>query len=122
MKETPGSMADANVFLGGAQKGFYDAHSLVLNEGEFSLRDVPNGVQLVAVVPAAVLERDYPQVTPELMGKVSLVGQGIETPEGKPITIDTDILRRPRPAGRQLPGPLGSLRAGTNEVIVWRAN
>jgi alpha-N-arabinofuranosidase len=120
MKEMPGFKSDSNVFLGGAQKGAYDAHSLVLAEGGFWLSEIPTGVKLVSSVPAGVLDRDYPRVTHDLIGDVSLVGVGIETQDGKPVSIDADMLGKPRPAGRQVPGPFGGLKTGANEVIVWQ--
>jgi hypothetical protein len=121
MTEMPGFKSDSNVFLGGAQKGAYDHHSPVLTGGEFWLSEMTNGVKLVSSLPLGVLEHEYPRITYELVGKVSLVGMGIETQDGKPVSIDTDMLGNSRPTGGQVPGPLEGLRAGTNETIVWQA-
>ncbi|MGQ9574871.1 MAG: right-handed parallel beta-helix repeat-containing protein [Thermoguttaceae bacterium] len=121
MPEAPGYKADFNVFLGGARKGRYDQHSVVdATDPRLSRRDSQAGTEITLTLPAAVFDADYPLITHEFIGKVPLVKQGIESPDGKPITIDTDLFGATRKAGRQVPGPFAGLKPGANTLRLLR--
>jgi hypothetical protein len=121
MPEAPGYAADFNVFLGAARKGRYDQHSVVdAADPRFSRRDSTAGTEITLTVPAALLQAGCPQITRDLVGRVPLVGQGIEFHDGKPITIDTDMFGNLRQPGGQVPGPFSSLKPGPNTIQVRR--
>ena len=60
-----------------------------------------------------------PLVGAELVGVFPTVGQTLEDHEGRPISVDTDLLGRR--FDRRLPGPLATLRSGENRLSWQRS-
>lgn len=108
LPEGPGVSADWNVFLNGARPSAWaDSRSVTLAEAgggaEFVSR--PDGVDVRLPLPEAARGMDCPVVTPRRVGVFALTGQGLETPDGKPLTLDRDRAGVVREGGTTVAGP-----------------
>lgn len=120
VKAAPGYRSGFNVFLQGARPSAFgdansvaDAFSIKLRRDDSSL-----GITLTFQMNDVPFKIKAPMVTAELVGVFSPVGQRLEDRDGRPITVDTDILGRR--SDRHLPGPLATLQRGENQLS-WRS-
>ena len=116
---TPTYASDYNVFLEGAQEGFWpgDEHSVVDPfVTDFTREDSPLGVKITFNMNSAPFQVKGPMVNAELIGVYPVVKQTIEDRYGNPITVDTDI--HGKKFEGPLPGPLSDLKQGLN-TITW---
>lgn len=119
VRETPGFIADYNVFCEGAQKSVFEKqHSIVMPlRVDPSIDEQPLGAVVRFTGDEAIREVSGPWVDAELVGVFPTVNQTLEDRDGKPIRVDTDFFgtRRDRP----VPGPLATIRSGEN-TVTWQ--
>ena len=58
-------------------------------------------------------------ITYDFIGRVPLVNQGMENPDGTPINIDRDFFGKTRSAVSPKAGPFEQLGAGEHSIVVW---
>ena len=56
-----------------------------------------------------------------LLGETRISAQAFESPDGSDLSFDLDILGARHTASRT-PGPLASLKAGDQSIVVWKQN
>ncbi|HPJ01310.1 MAG TPA: right-handed parallel beta-helix repeat-containing protein [Candidatus Limiplasma sp.] len=109
-----------NVYLRGA--GAFDGET-----GATSLPAYCANVQVVQDGARAYLELDVSKemlshqagiVGTATLGTPRITECAYEAPDGSPLTLDTDLLGNPR-AGAAKAGPLETLQAGRNRVLIW---
>jgi hypothetical protein len=115
-----GYASDWNVFYGGAKPTAWgDAYSRVGPlDAAVRFRDLPDGVEITFRADAAPREVRAPLVTREFAGVFALTGQGLESADGRPITVDRDLLGAPRDPQHPAAGPWEAIRAGWNTITV----
>lgn len=116
VKAAPGYRADFNVFLQGARPGLFGETNSVVDAFAVGLRreNSASGITLIFQMSDAPFRIQAPVVGAELVGVFSPVGQTLEDREGRPITVNTDLLGRR--FDRRLPGPLATLQRGENRI------
>jgi hypothetical protein len=121
VKAAPGYRADFNVFLQGARPSTFGETNSVVDAFAVGLRreDSASGITLVFQVNDAPFRVQAPLVGAELVGVFPTVGQTLEDREGRPITVNTDLLGRR--FDRRLPGPLATLQPGENRLSWQRS-
>jgi len=72
------------------------------------------GIQLSFRVNDAPFRIQVPVVGPQLVGVFAPVGQTLEDREGRPISVNTDLLGQR--SDRRWPGPLATLQRGENRL------
>jgi hypothetical protein len=120
VQNAAGYAADGNVFLEGATKSsFGDKRSVVdPHAANLFVESHPLGATIAFHVNDAPFRATCPQVSADLVGVLTTVGQTIEDCDGQPITVGHDL--NGRPFSPPLPGPLADLRPGRN-TITWQA-
>ena len=106
--EGPGVQVDWNVLYGGAKASPWgDHHSRVLPEQNPELRFVSqaDGVDLQFQTDEALRQVAGPFVSREFIGVFALTGQGLENPDGSPLTLDCDFFGEARKARHPVAGP-----------------
>ncbi len=108
-----GVQVDWNVLYGGAKRSAWgDRRSLVnevFNPG-VKFTDLPDGVEIrFRADPLPQLVKG-PLITPEFIGIFALTGQKLEHPDGKPLTLDRDLLGQARNRDQPVAGPFERLR------------
>jgi hypothetical protein len=121
VKAAPGYRADFNVFLQGARPSLFGGTNSVVDAFAVGLRreDSASGITLFFQMNDAPFRIQAPVVGAELVGVFSPVGQTLEDREGRPITVNTDVLGRR--FDRPLPGPLATLQRGENRISWQRS-
>lgn len=110
---------DGNVYYNGALP-FDGEECRVVIAGfnpDVKIEETPDGVYLSFSVKG-IEGMQTRRVDTERLGKAKLPREAFEQPDGSPVSIDTDLLGTPRSL-QPTPGPLESLREGTNRVKVW---
>lgn len=115
----PDFKAGYNIFYLGAQQSQWDQNSIVdaTFDPKFTKTDLPNGVTISFMVNNAPQAVKCPLITYDFIGKYTAVNQGIEDHDGKPITIDRDLLGNPRNTTNPLAGPFEKLEAGKTNIF-----
>lgn len=120
----PGNMADTrgghNVYYANALPVGYDARSMVRNDFQpnFHLTELLDGVVIRFRVDTAPFDLNCPLIHRDFIGVYSSMNQEIEDPDGSPITLDHDLLGRPRDRTQPVAGPFADLRPGDNTFVV----
>lgn len=78
------------------------------------VRNLTKGLVLRLSVDKSAIGLKCPQVNSKLIGKFSLVNQGMEELDGRPLQISRDYFGEKRNAKHPRVGPFEQLRAGTN--------
>jgi hypothetical protein len=90
-----------------------DRHDIAMN-----FHEVGNEVRLRLDVPPSLVEHDCPVVNAASLGVAFQPEASFETPDAKPLIIDTDYHDQTR-EGPQVAGPFAGLSAGKQEIVVW---
>ncbi len=112
---------DNNVYYQGAVMDTYgNAASIVEPDFNADLRfkDLPDGVKITFKADSAPKSVSCPLITREFIGIYARMNQGIENPDGSPITIDRDLSGAGRDTTHPTAGPFENLNEGENSFIV----
>jgi alpha-L-arabinofuranosidase len=108
---------DYDVYYQNAQKSTWgDAHSIVNNffNAGFQITSLANGAEFSFNANTAPSDIQCPLITRSFIGLTPPTNQGIENPDGTPITIDKDFLGASRDAATPTAGPFENLQNGAN--------
>jgi hypothetical protein len=114
--QSPGFQCDWNAYYqGAAPTQWGDAASIVCREFDCGVRfkDLANGVEVSFRTDRLP---QCPLVTRDFVGVYLLTGQGLENPDGTPVTLDHDLLNNARSATHPAAGPFEPLRPGENTI------
>ncbi len=118
--QSPGYESDYNVFLHGAEKSIYDMHSLVTDFNPEFKYCITKNIEISFELDSTVMDFECPLITHDLIGNVTLPGEGIEHHDGSPITVDFDYFAEPRDRqGRITSGPFAQMKEGKNKIVLW---
>jgi hypothetical protein len=104
----PGYVSDYNGFLGGArQTPWGDANSMTAATApKVTFNSLPDGVEISFDPAWSPPTLGGPLVGKDFVGDFALTGQGLADPDGRPITLDQDLLGQARTAGNVAAGPI----------------
>jgi hypothetical protein len=107
----PGYVSDYNGFLGGArQTPWGDANSMTAATApKVTFNSLPDGVEISFSPGWSPPTLGGPLVGKDFVGDFALTGQGLEDSEGRPITLDHDLLGEARTAENVAAGPIQPL-------------
>ena len=119
-KDDPGCDADYNVYLNGSSKSRWDENSVVssFNPG-FSLNEEDGTLTVSFEMNEEPFDIQCPLITTDYVGFFDVPKQGMENPDGTPITIDADLLGKPRNKSNPRVGPFSELREGKNTFEIF---
>lgn len=112
--QAPDYQSDWNVFFETAQKTSWgDEHSLVAPDFAtgINFKSLENGVEVTFKSSNAPAQMQTPLITHDFIGKFPLTQQGLETPDGKPLTVNADLTGKSRDARHPAAGPIEELKA-----------
>lgn len=108
-----------NVYLRGAAALDSETTALVVDHDPQLIVENDEGVVTVAIdLPEGFEAHRVPVATTESLPPVRFVDAEFENPDGSPLRCDTDLLGEVSDADR-VAGPIESLTAGANRVVVW---
>ena len=116
-----GCAADYNLYINGSKKhDSFDRNSIVsaLNP-EFSLKDEDGNVTVSFLMNEDASKINGPLITTDFLGIYEPMKLRMENNDGSPITVDMDILKRPRNKANPGVGPFADLKAGQNSFTVF---
>jgi alpha-N-arabinofuranosidase len=111
-----------NVFLKGAKSSKHEVAPLLRPDFDpkIQLVEKPDGWFLeLAVDNRWATEQKRELVTTELLGKAVITGLPFENPNGSPLRLATDYLRRKRNATNPFPGPFERPAGEKQTLKVW---
>lgn len=118
--QSAGFESDYNIFLDGAEKSTYDVHSLITDFDPGFEYCITQNIEISFGLDSTIMGFECPLITHDLIGKVTLPGEGIEHHDGSPITVDFDYFTEPRDRqGRVTPGPFVQMKEGNNKIVLW---
>jgi hypothetical protein len=113
-------IVNGNVYLNGARKFLKEANQLEIKTNpEIQIVEKEDGIYLVMNMDEKILKMKNQLVTTELLGKALIPNAGYETPDGLPITIETDYLGIKRERKNPTAGPFEKPGEGKIELKVW---
>ena len=117
----PNYRIDYNLYLDGAAKKVDDDAASLVDPAPANCSFVQNAdqVNLTLNLSAASIAMKCPQVKAEDIGRFEVPGMYIEEPDGTPITIAADYFGEPVVLDHIIPGPIQSLKEGTNSLLLW---
>jgi len=106
-RSKPPMLVNGNVYLNGARP--FKGEENHVNEPEFKpnikLVEENDGVYLEISLPKAIANQQNKLVTTELLGKARVTGLAFVSPDGSPLTLDTDYFGKKRNKDNPAPGP-----------------
>jgi hypothetical protein len=122
VKAAPGYRADCNVFLQGARPSRFGDTNSIVDAFVVAVRreNAAAGITLSFQMNDAPFRIQVPMVGPELVGAFAPVGQSLEDREGRPITVNTDLLGQR--FDRRFPGPFATIQRGENRLSWQRSS
>ena len=109
---------NGNAYSGYAKPFRAEVDPIEAKEMAASIDEVDGKWILKIKVPEAVASASCRAVTTENLGMPRVTEEAYENPDGTPIDFAKDILGNVR-NGAVIPGPLASLKAGEQEIVVW---
>jgi len=93
-----GCAADYNLYLKGAQKhSRFDVNSIVSSfDPEISIKDEDGNVTITLLMSEDAFKINCPLITTDYLGMYELTKLKMENNDGSPISLDMDILNKPR--------------------------
>jgi hypothetical protein len=115
-----GFASDWNAFYAGAKKTAWgDVHSaLNLSDASVKFSDFPDGVAILLESPAPPRDLKAPIINRDFADSFALTGQGLEDPQGRPISLDHDLLGKQRQLPHRIPGPLETVPVNPHLIKV----
>jgi hypothetical protein len=111
---------DGNVYLNGARKFSKEKNQLGIKiNPEIQIIEKGDGYYLEMRIDEKILKMKNQLVTTGLLGKALIPNVGFESPDGLPITIDTDYLGINRNGKSPTAGPFEKPGEGKIELKVW---
>lgn len=108
-----------NLYLRGAEAYEKEKNPEILKDfdPELRLSEEEDGVYLEITLPEGFENSLYPPLGTEELGRVRIVDQDFENPDGSALLLNQDLLKTRYE--KSCRGPLASLRGGRNRVKVW---
>lgn len=119
ISQETGFASDWNCFFAGAQKTSWgDNHSLLGSaDAQVRFSDLPEGVR-VECATTSPRDLNTPSITRDFAGQFALTGQGLEDAQGRPISLDQDLLGHARATAHPRPGPFESPSNSPHTITV----
>ncbi|NEG90355.1 right-handed parallel beta-helix repeat-containing protein [Bifidobacterium aerophilum] len=113
-----------NAYLNGAQPMAGERDTIIADGGTVTLTGEPDSVDLTITlnVPGTVANRTAPVIATADLGMPRIVQEPFESPDGLPITIDTDVQGADRNPEHSAMGPFATLHSGRNEFTLTFAH
>ena len=109
--------ADGNAYAGYA-KPFRAEHAPMLTaEIPLHIEQADDGCVLGIALPEEAESWSCSPVTTERLGAPRITEEAYENPDGTPVDFTHDLLGEKR--NKVMPGPLASLKAGKQRIVVW---
>lgn len=110
-----------NVYLNGAKPFHREAVKLDMPgfDASFGIEASGGEVALLCTLPEGFDAFVNAPETTRSLGRVRIVDADFEAPDATPLALDSDLLDIPVTDG-SVPGPLASLKAGVNRVVIWK--
>ncbi|MBO5033954.1 MAG: right-handed parallel beta-helix repeat-containing protein [Lachnospiraceae bacterium] len=111
---------NGNVYLNGAESFDREENRLICSDNPHAeLAAQTDGVYLDICLPEGFSGLPTTLITTALLGMTRLSEQAYENPDGSALTIDTDLVSKPR-SGHPTAGPLEELQPGMNHILIWK--
>lgn len=116
-----GCAADYNLYLKGAQKhSRFDVNSIVSSfDPEISIKDENGNVTITLLMSEDAFKINCPLITTDYLGMYELTKLKMENNDGSPISLDMDILNKPRNNVNPGVGPFADLKVGENSFTIF---
>ncbi|HLN20314.1 MAG TPA: right-handed parallel beta-helix repeat-containing protein [Bacteroidales bacterium] len=116
-----GCAADYNLYLNGSKKhDTFDENSIVSSfKTEFSVRDDNGDVTVNFLMSDDASKINCPLISSDYLGIYEPMKLRMENNDGSPITVDMDILKRPRNQTNPGVGPFADLKPGQNSFTIF---
>jgi len=114
-------IVNGNVYLNNAQKFSKEVNQLEIKTNpEIQISEKEDGIYLSMNMDEKILKMKNQLLTTELLGKALIPNAGYETPDGLPITIETDYLGIKRDKKNPTAGPFEKPEKGKITLKVWK--
>ena len=115
------SSIDDNLYLDGTSKyAGYDSNSVVdSTASNLKLAYDSAGINLSVNFGAPAISMSCPRITSTSIGKFTVPDMPLEHPDGTPLDITTDYFGNTPDPSHILPGPIQTIRQGTNTFSLW---
>jgi hypothetical protein len=111
---------NGNVYLNGAGKFSKEKNKLEIKMNpEINITQKKDGIYLSMNLDSKILKMKNQMITTELLGKALIPNAGYETPDGLPVTIDTDYFGNKRNNQNPTAGPFENPGEGKIILKVW---
>lgn len=109
---------DSNVYLNGAL-GFNREENSVIDSSKYKaeIKCIDSKLFLEIELPEAVNDLSVREINSDILGKVRIVSQGFENPDGSSLSLNIDILGE-RMGEDSMPGPVYNLKVGKNRIQI----
>lgn len=112
--------ADGNAYAGSAKPWYGEKEALTVERMGAALRHAGDEWILTLDLPEAVINKTVDPVSTDRLGEPRIVEERYENPDGTPIDFSIDFFGNQR-EGIHI-GPFASLKAGGQELVVWKEN
>ncbi len=111
---------NGNVYLYGAKAFLGECEKVISNiNPEMSIVEKDGEVYLDIILPEEMFCMDTCRVDTQMLGMTRLTEARYENSDGSPVSLDCDLLGNSR-GDKPAAGPLESLKAGKNHVMIWK--
>jgi len=114
-------MVGGNAYSGLAKPSKHDPNAVCAAGLTASIEEKDGVWTLRLCVPEEIAGARGETVTTALLGETRISAQAFESPDGSDLSFDLDMLGARHTASRT-PGPLASLKAGEQSIVVWEKN
>lgn len=116
-----GCNVDFNLYLKGAQKHpTYDSHSIVSDfDPQVSMKEENGDLIVTIVMNDEASKIECPLITTDFLGVYEPTKLKMENNDGSPISVNIDILNKPRNSQNPGVGPFADLKPGENRFVVF---
>ena len=109
--------AAGNAYAGYAKPFRAEKAPMLTAEIPLSVEQEDCSCVLEITLPEDAARWNCEPVSTERLGAPRITEEAFENPDGTPVDFDRDLLGEKR--SRVVPGPLGSLNAGKQRIVVW---
>lgn len=111
---------NGNAYLYGAKAFLGECEKVISNiNPEMSIVEKDGEVYLDIILPEEMFCMDTCRVDTQMLGMTRLTEARYENSDGSPVSLDCDLLGNSR-GDKPAAGPLESLKAGKNHVMIWK--
>ncbi len=111
---------NGNAYLYGAKAFLGECEKVISNiNPEMSIVEKDGEVYLDIILPEEMFCMDTCRVDTQMLGMTRLTEARYENSDGSPVSLDCDLIGNNR-GDKPAAGPLESLKAGKNHVMIWK--